>query len=139
MGDAMVVGQQICRDHDGDKLETKKPCGKIHTRESRQTRQDRHRETDGWTGRLTRAVCPVNYSLSQSIFLFFSLLSFLPSSFLRRSEQRCPYPASWEGGVRACACVCVGAEQEQAWQVQCTVRCTPRSDGMGKEPLSTPT
>lgn len=70
---------------------------------------------------------------------FFSFLSFLPSSFLRRSEQRCPYPASWEGGVRACACVCVGAEQEQAWQVQCTVRCTPRSDGMGKEPLSTPT
>lgn len=128
----MVVGQQICRDHDGGAAGDEALRQNTYASPGRPDRTDG--EAGGWTDRLTRAVGPVNYSLSRSFFLLF-----LPSSFLRRSEQRCPYPASWEGGVRACACVCVCAEQEQAWQVQCTVRCTPRSDGMGKEPLSTPT
>lgn len=70
---------------------------------------------DGQTNKSSRLLSIIHYpDLS-----FFS--SFLLHSF-PRSEQRCPYPASWEGGVRACACVCVCAEQEQAWQVQCTVR-----------------
>lgn len=44
----MVVGQQICRDHDGGQLETK-PCDRIHTRAQADQTGQTERQADGRT------------------------------------------------------------------------------------------
>lgn len=86
---------------------------------------------DGWMDRQTNKSSRSCQLFTIPIFSFFSfILSFL-RSFLPRSEQRCPYPASWEGGVRACACVCVCAGAGLAGTMDSTVHPMVRRDGKG--------
>lgn len=102
----------------------------VYIREIQKSRQTRRR-TDGWAGRLTRAVGPVDYSLSRSVFLSFA--SFLPS-FLAPSEGAAmPLPSILGGGC-ASVRVCVRVVQSRSGPdryMRSTVHPMVRRDGKG--------